>query len=132
MLGDSSTCSSMNMDSSGARVDWVTLMSLTHSILLPKDHYLAVLVVNFAHDRVMHNGVKETLAEIRTKFWKAVCGQLIHECIQCRKFDGRPYHAPPAPPLPDFRVNPAPPFSCTGVDFAGPPRSSSWGIPSWQ
>ena len=34
--------------------------------------------------------------------------------------EGRPYGSPVPPPLPDFHVSEAPPFSTTGVDFAGP------------
>ena len=33
---------------------------------------------------------------------------------------GKCYNAPPAPPLPRYRVTEAPPFSRIGVDFAGP------------
>lgn len=95
-----------------------------HPILLPKCHHLAVLVVRNAHERVMHNGVKETLVEVRARYWivkgRQFVRQLLHGCVLCRKFDGVPYHAPPSPPLPEFRVNPEPPFTYTGVDFAGP------------
>ena len=45
---------------------------------------------------------------------------IIHQCTTCRKFEGRPYLAPPPPPLPRFRVKEEPPFTYTGVDFAGP------------
>ena len=38
----------------------------------------------------------------------------------CRKLEGRPYQAPPPPPLPEFRVKECSPFTYTGVDFAGP------------
>ena len=77
-----------------------------------------------AHARVQHNGVKETLAEVREKFWiirvSSPVKQIIYKCAVCRRFEGLPYHAPPAPPLPSFRVNEAPPFTYTTVDYAGP------------
>ena len=38
----------------------------------------------------------------------------------CKKLEGKPYNPPNVAPLPDFRVNEAPPFSKIGVDFAGP------------
>ena len=37
-------------------------------ILLPKSHPIATLIVRQAHNRVLHNGVKETLAETRSKY----------------------------------------------------------------
>ncbi len=40
-----------------------------HPILLPKEHYLSTLIVRRAHERVFHNGVKETLTEIQSRFW---------------------------------------------------------------
>ena len=40
-----------------------------YPMLLAKSHYLAVLIVQDAHKRVMHNGVKETLTEIRSRYW---------------------------------------------------------------
>ena len=42
------------------------------------------------------------------------------KCATCRRFEGKPYQAPPAPPPPQFRVNEAPPFTATGIDFLGP------------
>ena len=38
----------------------------------------------------------------------------------CRRFYGKPLKGPPAPPLPAFRDNEAPPFTSTAVNFAGP------------
>ena len=46
--------------------------------------------------------------------------QIIHKCVVCRRFEGLAYLAPPAPPLPNFRVNVAPLFAYTTVDYAGP------------
>ncbi len=37
--------------------------------LLPKDHPIASLIVKQAHERVLLNGVKETLTETRSKYW---------------------------------------------------------------
>ena len=45
---------------------------------------------------------------------------IIHSCVLCRRFEGLPCRAPPPPPLPTFRVKEQPPFTYTGVDFAGP------------
>lgn len=46
--------------------------------------------------------------------------KLLHKCATCRRFEGKLYQAPIAPPLPEFRVKEAPPFTSTGVDFLGP------------
>ena len=37
-------------------------------IILPKDYPIASLKVRQAHERVFHNGTKETLVEIKTKY----------------------------------------------------------------
>jgi hypothetical protein len=85
---------------------------------------MTALIAHNAHRRVQHNGVKETLTEIRAKYWiiggRSLVQSIIHKCVICRRFEGRPLTAPPAPPLPSFRVNEAPPFAYTAIDFAGP------------
>ena len=74
--------------------------------------------------QVLHNGVRETFAELRSKFWiikgRYFVKSVIHQCHLCRRHEGKPYSAPPPPPLLTFRVEEAPQFSFTGVDFAGP------------
>jgi len=98
--------------------------SAKYPIVLMKSHHLAVLIAQDAHERVMHNKVKETLTEIRSRYWiirgRQFVRQIIHKCVICRKLEGTPYALPPPPPLPDFRVTEQPPFMYTGVDFAGP------------
>ena len=93
-------------------------------ILLDKSHRLAELIVTEAHQRVQHSGVKATLTEIRSRYWlvkgRQFVRNLIYKCVTCRCLEGRPYSSIPSPPLPDFRVKQSRPFSCTGVDFAGP------------
>ena len=77
-----------------------------------------------AHERVLHDGVKETLTETRSKFWiprgRSFTKKIIHKCVTCRRFEGPPYKAPEPPPLPECGVKEVPAYSCTGVDFAGP------------
>ena len=74
--------------------------------------------------RVFHGGVKATLTELRSQFWiiqgRRFVRQIVRQCIICRRFEARPCRAPNPPPLPPFRVDEAPPFSYTGVDYAGP------------
>ena len=98
--------------------------STKHPIILPRSHHYTLLVVRRAHNRVLHSGAKETLTEVRSKYWvvkgRAMVKRVVHSCVICRRFEGLPYQAPPPPPLPSFRVNEQPPFTYTGVDYAGP------------
>ena len=79
---------------------------------------------DWAHDKVYHNGTKETLTEVRSRFWiikgRSLVKKLIHECCICRRYEGPRYKTPPPPPLPEYRVSQQQPFESTGVDFAGP------------
>ena len=64
--------------------------------------------------------MKDTLGKVRAKYWipegRSVTRSLIiHKCVVCKRFEG----AQP-PPLPPCRVNEAPAFSYTGVDYEGP------------
>ena len=98
--------------------------SMKHPILLSKQHHFAVLVTERAHERTGHSGVKDTLTEVRCKYWFARGRQfvrkIVYRCVRCRKLEGLHYRAVPAPPLPGFRVQEATPFAYCGVDFAGP------------
>ena len=40
-----------------------------HPVILPGDHHLKTLYVCRAHDRVLHNGTKEILTELRSQLW---------------------------------------------------------------
>ena len=44
----------------------------------------------------------------------------LKKCITCRKHEGIAYNPPNTPDLPKERVSIEPPFTYTGLDFAGP------------
>lgn len=95
-----------------------------HPILLDITHHFTALVVRECHGRVMHNGVKETLNELRSKYWvvrgRSFVRKLLHKCLLCKRLEGQHYRTQPNPPLPQYRVRQAHPFSSCGVDYAGP------------
>jgi len=92
--------------------------------ILPRKYHVTELIIKRHHSNVMHNGVKETLTDLPSKFWtikgrQAVC-DVISRCATCKKLEGLAYSAPPQPPLPDFRVSDNFAFGRIGVDFTGP------------
>ena len=93
-------------------------------IILPKEHRLTALQIQECHERVLHNGVRSTLAELRSRFWvpkgRQVVKRVISRCVPYKKIEGKSFTQPPTASLPEFRVRRAPPFSKEGVDFAGP------------
>ncbi|KAL5518067.1 hypothetical protein EMCRGX_G003740 [Ephydatia muelleri] len=95
-----------------------------HPILLETTHPFTTLIVKECHEKVMHNGVRETLSELRSRYWivrgRSFIRRILHECLVCKKMQGQHYIIPPSPPLPEFRVQQAQPFSSCGVDYAGP------------
>ena len=86
-------------------------------IIIPRDHAYTTMVINDCHERVMHGGVRATLAEVRSKYWipkgRQYVKKILNKCAICKR------HSAPCT-VPDFRVRQAPAFSKVGVDFAGP------------
>lgn len=95
--------------------------STKYPVMLLKSHQLSTLIAKSAHEGVLHNRVKETLTEFRSKYWvvkgRSLNRSIIHKCVICRRFDGTHYHPPPSPPLLIFKVKEEPPFTYTEVDL---------------
>ena len=93
-----------------------------HPLILPSGH-IAKLLVSFQHKFLKHAGVSTLMSTLRScylivglrKLAKTVC----RECTTCRRHHSQACQQPVAP-LPGLRVNSAPPFTVTGVDYAGP------------
>ncbi|XP_045183480.2 uncharacterized protein LOC123541923 [Mercenaria mercenaria] len=108
----------------GGRIHNAPLTELTKfPYLLPNKHPLTRLIVLDAHETQLHAGTSALITHLRQIYWIPALRQyvqsLLRTCTQCRKVTGRPYAAPDPPPLPKMRVQDAPPFTVTGVDFTG-------------
>ena len=72
---------------------------------------------------MLHSGVNATVNHTRQKFWiirvKTLTRSIVGNCITCFRFNGCNLFQL-LRNLPQERVNPAPPFSKVGIDFAGP------------
>ena len=92
--------------------------------LLPPNHHFVTLLIRGAHESVKHGGVNQTLTFLRERFWilkgRQATRKVIRSCVICRRLEGPSYGSVPPPNLPSERVSEDPPFSHTGVDFAGP------------
>ena len=93
-------------------------------IILPRNHYITDLIITESHETVYHNGVKETLAEVRGRYWiikgRQNVKRIVKRCTICRIVEGLSYPSPITCDLPDFRVEGGIAFQTAGVDFCGP------------
>ena len=92
-------------------------------MFIPRDHYLAQLLILDSHQHVHHLGVKATLTDLRARFWiprgRQLVRRILYRCTTCRRYESCHYAVPPQADLPRFRVtNPA--WDSVGVDYAGP------------
>ena len=93
-----------------------------HPIILPSCHVTKLLVM-FQHKHLKHAGVSTLMTTLRNTYWivglRQLSKRVCRECVPCRRIDSRACSQPVAP-LPDLRVKCAPPFTVTGLDYAGP------------
>ena len=68
---------------------------------------------------------------MRERFWiirgLQTVKKIVRRCIRCRKVEGKHFSLPQQPDQPEQRVSDDPPFTHTGIDFAGPLYTSKKG-----
>lgn len=92
--------------------------------MLPPNHLWVRLLIQHVHHEIKHSGTADTLSTVRERYWilkgRQAVKKMIKSCVTCNKLEGLPYASVAPPDLPSFRTSEDPPFSHTGVDFAGP------------
>ena len=93
-------------------------------ILINSNHRLAELIVTDLHVKLKHISIKQTLTELRQKFWicrgRNFVRKILHKCYLCRKFSGPSYQYPESPPLTPLRMDNFRAFNTVGIDNFGP------------
>ena len=60
-----------------------------YPLFLPRKAHFTTLVVRRAHSCVMHNGVKETLTEVRRRYWiikgRSLVKSIVHYYVICKR-----------------------------------------------
>ena len=86
--------------------------------------YFTKLIVQDAHDKVLHHGVESSLNFVRAKYWmikgRKTVKDILLNCVICKKYQGRTFLPPDTPDLPEFRLDTSYSFCNVGLDYAGP------------
>ena len=65
--------------------------------ILAKEDPFTKLVVWDSHTKVMHNGARDTLTEICSRFWitqgRQVVNKVISKCVTCKRIEGLRYNS---------------------------------------
>ena len=97
--------------------------SQQHPLIMDASHPLMVKLFHHLHKSMLHCGPSLLLCYTSTKFHvigaRKLSRKTCSSCITCRKRQPKPSNQVMAD-LPSPRVSPAPAFTHTGVDFAGP------------
>lgn len=95
-----------------------------YPFLIDRKHRFSDLLIQASHEKVMHNGVNETLCNIRQEYWipkpRTKIKSILRNCVKCRKAQGKPYSYPVEPQLPKERVSANHSFETAGIDYLGP------------
>lgn len=94
-----------------------------HPILLPKSHVISSLIIDDYHLKYFHAGPQLLQSLVLRKFWiisaRSIIRSRIHKCMTCFRHKPKTVY-PLMGNLPEPRVNPAPCFQTSGLDYGGP------------
>ena len=78
-------------------------------IILPRNSTFMELVVKHYRKLVFHNGLRETLNQIKTTFWitkpRNYLRQIIKKCIICNRHEENPFQYLTPPDLPLYKLS---------------------------
>ncbi|XP_062704296.1 uncharacterized protein LOC134286661 [Aedes albopictus] len=93
-----------------------------HPILLPRHSILTSLILLHDHQEHLHCSPQSLLAATRTRYWilrgSSAARKVCRDCVKCNRAKARITQQ--TGQLPADRLKPLPPFTITGVDYAGP------------
>lgn len=95
----------------------------SHPIVIPADTHHATLLLIDSHRQMLHSGVRDTIVQVRERFWilraRQQVKRIIQWCTICKKTDARRGTQVDGQ-LPADWVTMCHPFQAVGVDFASP------------
>ena len=109
----------------GGRIKKTNLSnSLKYPVILPKAGHITKLIIRHVPEKTQDSGRGVTLNELRTNgYWiingNAAVQHFISKCVTCRYLRGDAGEQKMTD-LPRSRVEPAPPFTYSAVDYFGP------------
>ena len=109
----------------GGRIQQSTLpFEMKHPVIIPKDHFLTVIMLQHFHESAQHQGKGITSNLVRSHgLWiiglSSLVSSVIFKCVVCRRVRHTPVGQKMSN-LPEERVDPSPPFTHVAVDYFGP------------
>lgn len=93
------------------------------TMILSAKNILATRLINDAHEQLLHGATQQCMQYLRNRFWiiggRVLVKGIVQNCVKCCRYRKRTTEQMMAH-LPEMRINPAPAFHHTGIDFAGP------------
>ena len=99
-------------------------LQVKHPVIIPKKSHITEVLIRHHHVKVNHMGRGMTHNELRQRgYWivggSSAISSFISRCITCRKLR-KPLQQQKMAELPQYRLEPAAPFSYCAVDYFGP------------